>query len=491
MSGGSRHEVDDLLALASRALDNRQEAQAEPVLAAYAREHPRDARVLHFLGLLRRELDRREEALEALQTAHRIAPSDARLAHALAHVSLEAGVPAVRLFEQAIALAPSDPDLRLGLASARLAEGDGDRALDELGTLLSGNAGWVDGHRQFAQLAMLVGRAHSALASIDRALTVHPRAEVLHVLAIDLLSDAERYAEGLVAVDRALARCAATPALLLRRAALLDDLGDHSSAAAVFDRLGQGTEPDHAIWRVRHLLRTGQVGQACAEIEPWLDKAGAEAFWPYASLAWRLAGDARAEWLEGQPGLITVHDLPCDAAAMHSLKRELEMLHARAGRFMNQSVRKGTQTDGPLFARIDSGISALREKVRAAVADHVRGLGASDPRHPVLAQSRKDDPRFAGSWSVRLRDAGFHESHHHPQGWISGVFYVSLPEALPEDDGSLVLGEAPASLKLGLGPIKVIKPVPGRLVLFPSQMWHSTRPFLTGDRLTVAFDIKR
>ncbi|KAJ8138534.1 hypothetical protein OY671_008253, partial [Metschnikowia pulcherrima] len=301
---------DDLSASASRALDNRQEAQVEPVSAAYAREHPRDARVLHFSGLSRRELDRREEASEASQAARRIAPSDARSAHALAHVSSEAGVPAVRSFEQAIALAPSDPDSRSGLASARSAEGEGDRALDELGTLLSGNAGWVDGHRQFAQSAMLVGRADSASASIDRALTVHPRAEVLHVLAIDSLSDGERYAEGLVAVDRASARCAATPALSVRRAASSDDSGDHGSAAAVFEPSGQGTEPDHAIWRTRHLLRTGQVGQACAEIEPWSDKAGAEAFWPYASLAWRSAGDARAEWLEGQPGSITVHDSP-------------------------------------------------------------------------------------------------------------------------------------------------------------------------------------
>jgi hypothetical protein len=110
---------------------------------------------------------------------------------------------------------------------------------------------------------------------------------------------------------------------------------------------------------------------------------------------------------------------------------------------MNQSVRKGTQTDGPLFARIDSGISALREKVRAAVADHVRGLGASDPRHPVLAQSREHDPRFAGSWSVRLRDAGFHESHHHPQGWISGVFYVSLPKPCPRTMAALFSARLP------------------------------------------------
>jgi hypothetical protein len=28
-------------------------------------------------------------------------------------------------------------------------------------------------------------------------------------------------------------------------------------------------------------------------------------------------------------------------------------------------------------------------------------------------------------------------------------------------------------------------------VLFPSTMWHSTYPFEAGERLTIAFDIKR
>jgi len=42
-----------------------------------------------------------------------------------------------------------------------------------------------------------------------------------------------------------------------------------------------------------------------------------------------------------------------------------------------------------------------------------------------------------------------------------------------------------------LPPIRTIEPKPGRLVLFPSTMWHGTRPFDAGERLTVAFDVKR
>jgi hypothetical protein len=37
----------------------------------------------------------------------------------------------------------------------------------------------------------------------------------------------------------------------------------------------------------------------------------------------------------------------------------------------------------------------------------------------------------------------------------------------------------------------VLRPVPGRLALFPSYLWHGTVPFSDAEpRLTVAFDMK-
>ncbi|MBK9588986.1 MAG: hypothetical protein IPO50_10640 [Sphingomonadales bacterium] len=38
---------------------------------------------------------------------------------------------------------------------------------------------------------------------------------------------------------------------------------------------------------------------------------------------------------------------------------------------------------------------------------------------------------------------------------------------------------------------RLIEPKPGRLVMFPSTMWHGTVPFDAGERLTVAFDVPR
>jgi hypothetical protein len=59
------------------------------------------------------------------------------------------------------------------------------------------------------------------------------------------------------------------------------------------------------------------------------------------------------------------------------------------------------------------------------------------------------------------------------------------------EEGWLKLGEPQAELGLDLEPFRKIEPKPGRLVLFPSTMWHGTIPFAEGERLTVAFDVAK
>ena len=135
---------------------------------------------------------------------------------------------------------------------------------------------------------------------------------------------------------------------------------------------------------------------------------------------------------------------------------------------------------------------ALRKAIVETVEQHVAQLPPPAARHPTLLAERAPI-RFAGSWSVRLAGEGFHVNHVHPAGWISSAFYVALPEAAMgggSDAGWLSLGEA-TELGLDLPPLRLIEPKPGRLVLFPSTMWHGTRPFAGGERLTVAFDVAK
>jgi hypothetical protein len=214
--------------------------------------------------------------------------------------------------------------------------------------------------------------------------------------------------------------------------------------------------------------------------------------WAYASTAWRLAEDSRWQWLEGDPRLVSMTDITDLLPPLESLAVTLRNLHNAKGEYLDQSVRGGTQTDGPLFSRIDPVIKQLRKAIVTAVERHVAQLPAHDPNHPTLRQPRDRKIRFSGSWSVRLRSGGHHSNHVHPQGWISSALYVSLPPAVagePADAGWLTLGQPDALLGVDLPPWRTIEPKVGHLALFPSVMWHGTVPFNDGERLTVAFDV--
>ena len=82
----------------------------------------------------------------------------------------------------------------------------------------------------------------------------------------------------------------------------------------------------------------------------------------------------------------------------------------------------------------------------------------------------------------------------HPDGWLSGVYYVSVPENAHENgrSGCLVLGCLEIK-GLDVPPpwgIRDIRPIPGRLVLFPSYIPHATVATNLDDvRISVAFDV--
>jgi hypothetical protein len=240
------------------------------------------------------------------------------------------------------------------------------------------------------------------------------------------------------------------------------------------------------------LLRVGEVDAVLPLIDRELSRDQSGELLAYASTAWRLAGDARSKWLEGDDRLVSFTDISDRLPPLDVLSATLRDLHTAKGEYLDQSVRGGTQTDGPLFCRIDPVIRQLRQAIITAVERHVAQLPPHDPRHPTLRQPRDRRIRFSGSWSVRLRSGGHHSNHVHPLGWISSALYVALPPkdpAEPEDAGWLTLGKPDELLGIDLAPSRKIEPKAGHLALFPSGMWHGTVPFNEGERLTVAFDV--
>jgi len=450
---------------------------------------PNDARLWHVKGLILRARDQRELAIPALSEALRLAPAEPLIAHGYARTLLEAGLPAVEEFGRALKLAPGNPEVVRGLVAALAAQGRVAEAVEGLEIALRRSPLWTEGHSLLSSMRWAEGERLGFTRSFDEALSQHPTSYELRRAQLSALIEAEHFEDALARIRQATELAADKMLFATQEAAVFAEQGDVANAERLFAQLAPLKLVSADVWHVRHLLRTGRPDAAAKTIDRWLDTPEQVSFWHYAATAWRLAGDSRSDWLEGDERLVGSYDIADRLPPLDQLATVLRRLHTSKSEFFSQSVRGGTQTDGNLFQRIEPEIVAVREAVRSAVTDHIAQLPPIDPAHPLL-RSRPQAIHFAGAWSVRLASGGRHANHVHPLGWLSSALYIVLPPDLGQDDaGILTLGEPQAELGLSLPPHRLIEPKPGRLALFPSWMWHGTRPFAEGERITVAFDV--
>ena len=452
---------------------------------------PHDPRLWHVKGLIHRDEERRELAIPALQRAVQLAPAEPLIAHGYARTLLEAGLPSVEAFGRAMKLAPNNPELVKGLVAALMAEGRTAEAVEGLEQALGRSPLWTDGHVLLAQLRWSEGERHGFTRSFDEALAQHPNSLDLRREQLVALLEAEHFEDAMARIKQGRTLFGNHILFASHEAGVRSESGDLDAADRLFNELAALEFANIDMWRVRHLLRSGRPAEAIKVMDRWLGTADQDLFWHYASSAWRLTDDPRSEWLEGDERFIGVYDIRDRLPELDRLAEVLRKLHVSKSEFFSQSVRGGTQTDGNLFHRIEPEIVAMREAIRETVAEHAAQLPPIDPNHPLL-RSRPDKILFTGAWSVRLVGGGFHANHLHPMGWLSSALYIVLPPDLGRNDaGWLVLGEPQAQLRLDLPPHHMVEPKPGRLALFPSWMWHGTRPFGEGERMTVAFDVAR
>ena len=142
-------------------------------------------------------------------------------------------------------------------------------------------------------------------------------------------------------------------------------------------------------------------------------------------------------------------------------------------------------TGGPLARDLLDGI---RAEVDAYV---LRRHG--DGAHPMI--ERRPARVALNAWALAVHDDGHEDWHMHPDGWISGVYYVAVPRADPQADrhpGAIAFGPSPfgTSRDVRSWPRALVTPRAGRLLLFPSYYGHRTWPTRGAEpRIVVAFDV--
>ncbi len=384
-------------------------------------------------------------------------------------------------------------------------------------------------------------RAHVACGDLEDAETAYREASARAPNHAPLAAEAADFlwmtrgdlAAALAPLDRAFHAGAPPAPLLLAKAKLLASAGDRDQAAALLDRAA-GHLPDelplviaaaqaaleagrladserHALRAIAlapadpaALVQSTIVGLALGRIDraqSSIRKALALAPLDQSVLAWsataaRAAGDPLYGALCDYENMVGVYDLEPPAGwatrpdFLRDLNRALDRHHVMAEHPSAQSLRHGTQTTYRLSGSSDPAIQAFFKALDKPLSEHLARLGAGDD---PLRRRNTGGYRFVGAWSVRLRPGGFHLDHMHHEGWISSAFYVETPDGALEREsreGWLRLGQPPFMTVPELPAERFIRPEPGRLVLFPSYMWHGTMPFHTDERrTTIAFDL--
>lgn len=443
-----------------------------------------DARVHSARGTILLAQEQYDEAASAFDAS---LTSSQRLPKALigrARVALERGeTDAVARYRDALAAARGDADVLLGLADALEAEGD-PAGLALLADAVAARPDWIGGLERVARMRAETGdkdfTAHY-LPALGSVANQRP----LRLSLAKMLAGADCHGEALAVLKD----IDDDPALAITRAFYNGEAGAPHEGLALLNGLDG---PDAALIEGRLALAIGALDQAGAALDRAVALApDSIAIWAHRELLWRAASDDRALWLSGQDGLVAQYMIGLDAGDIAATAELLRGLHRTRAHPIGQSLRGGTQTRGRLLLRPEPEIRRLRAALGDAVADHIRALPPADPHHPLL-RHRSAPFAIAGSWSVRLTSSGFHVAHIHPEGLLSSACYFALPAATKDAgrrDGWLEIGQAPPTLNLSLKPLATIEPLPGRLALFPSYLYHGTRPFADGERLTVAFDV--
>jgi uncharacterized protein (TIGR02466 family) len=153
---------------------------------------------------------------------------------------------------------------------------------------------------------------------------------------------------------------------------------------------------------------------------------------------------------------------------------------------------RGGRHSGDLLADSTPITEALHSLIESQV-ERYAARGADPAAHPFVADAPENVTLTA--WAIVLERGGCQIPHIHSASWVSGVYYVRMPE-LPADrshEGWLEFGSPDPALSGGHElPTHLFRPVPGAMVIFPSYLYHRTIAFdAPGLRVSVAFDCER
>ena len=345
----------------------------------------------------------------------------------------------------------------------------------------------------------------AAVKTIDDVLSRSRDNLLLHGVGAELLNEMGLHDAALDVLETADKSFGIHPLLAQTRGNICIDQGQAEAAMECVSGIAEKTQLDMPLMSVaaRATLMQGLSDEAQTYISHIRQFQPLNQYWiALEATLKRQQGDGGYEALYNYDKFVRAYDLepPAEYDDLESfisqLTESLLAQHDAEHHPVGQSLRGGSQTSQNLLFAEDRVIQHFFQALNAPLQEYMSAIGTEQDNIFTVRNTQKH--RFSGAWSVRLASEGFHVNHIHPKGWISSSFYVALPDVMKEGDpnkeGWIKFGApsftVPDAKGRAQGPQHWVEPKAGRLVLFPSYMWHGTVPFSGDDmRLTLPFDV--
>ena len=406
---------------------------------------------------------------------------------------------ALAAFRRALEIDPGDPEVHCNLGTLLAAVGRLGDAEAALGRALEIAPGFAGAHCSLGNVLQLLGRLTEAEAAYRRALDIEPGIAMAHNNLGNVLEKLTRRDEAEAAYRRAIGIKPDYAGAYNNLGVTLQELSRLDEAEAAYrqaleiqpDYVGAHCNLSNVLLKRSDPSAALQACDACLAIDP----ANREAI-VFKAIALDELGrrDAARVLVDFDRFIRQVRITPPPgfdglAAFNGALARHVGAHPARS--FERSARLIGTQTQD-LLVEPKGPVAALEDIIRGAVEDYLRSLPA-DPDHPFLANPPGHWQLDA--WGIVLEAQGLIASHIHPPAWLSGVYYVEVPDAAgaPGQDraGWIEFGRPPPEFPCTVEPeVQMFRPEEGLMLLFPSYFYHRAVPFETPERrISISFDV--
>lgn len=474
-------------------------AQAYNELNRQINRFPGHYELYNLLGAVASECDDYPKAIKAYEKAIAIRPGSDVTRHNLGLAYRFSGEPEKALKEYLIVLNSGKHSYQLmhNLGNAYSDIGHLEQAVTYFHNALKLNYGYLDSHINLNDVLWELGNRKQYLQSFKKAMSLFPEDPAFLFQYARRLCRLSQYEAMRECLDKGKSRFSELPEYKYLIAKAHVKTGEKVKGLETLKTLANNSQlstEDHLdICKI--LLEQNEFAKAEKSISEILrvdpKNVAALAYW---GLCLRHNADFKETHLNDYDNLIkeyTLFNVEKELLFYSELVDTLTRLHVSNEQPLNQALMNGTQTRGLLFASNNPVIKKLVERVKRSISNYIEQIQPLNSRWLNLPD--KQDVKFSGSWSVRLKSGGYHANHFHPMGKLSSVAFISIPKVISDTrnyDGYLKFGEPNLSSKHQFSAQRYVKPEAGKLILFPSYYWHGTEPFIDDtDRLTIAFDI--